>query len=84
MKNKLYLIFTFLLISIISFSANEDIKNVLLNGKWMNKSDGYFPTPIKPSDDANVKTVSRYKTLIFHEDGTFSMDSAKHEYIGIY
>lgn len=84
MKNKLYLIFTFLLISIISFSANEDIKNVLLNGKWMNKSDGYYPTPIKPSDDANVKTVSRYKTLIFHEDGTFSMDSAKHEYIGIY
>jgi len=84
MKNKLYLIFTFILISIISFGANDDIVNKLVEGKWMNKSDGYYPTPIKPSDDSKVKTVSRYKTLIFKSDGTFSMDSAKHEYVGIY
>lgn len=84
MKNKLYLFFTLLLISIFSFGSNDEIKSVLIKGKWMNKSGGYYPTPIHPINDSNVETVSRYKTLVFKADGTFSMDSAKHEYLGIY
>ncbi len=84
MKNKLYLIFTFLFIGLISIAGNADIKAELIEGKWMNKSGGYYPTPIMPDKDAGVETVCRYKTLTFKNDGTFSLDSAKHEYLGSY
>lgn len=84
MKNKIYLFFTFLFIGLLSFASNGDIKNQLLKGKWMNQADGYYPTPIMPEADANVKTVKRWKTIIFHNDMTFTMDSAKKDYIGKY
>lgn len=84
MKNKLYLIFTFLFIGLITFAGNADLKTELIKGKWMNKSGGYYPTPILPDKDSKIETVCRYKTIVFHEDGTFSMDSAKHEYMGKY
>lgn len=84
MKNKLYLIFAFVLFSVISFSVNADTKSELIEGKWMNKSDGYYPTPIMPEDIDNTESVERFKTIIFREDGTFSMDSAKHDYRGKY
>lgn len=84
MKNKIYLFFTFLFISLITFASSADVKSELLKGKWMNKSGGFYPTPIMPAKDSKVKTVERWKTIVFNQDGTFSMDSAKHEYVGDY
>lgn len=84
MKNKIYLLFTFLFLAIVSIAGNVEIKSELIKGKWMNKSGGYYPSPVMPKGDTKMETVERWKTLIFHEDGTFSMDSAKHEYMGEY
>ena len=84
MKNKIYLFFTFLFIGILSFASNSDIKNHLVKGKWMNRADGYYPMPIMPENPENYKTVKRWKTIIFHEDMTFTMDSAKKDYVGKY
>lgn len=84
MKNKIYLFFTFLFIGLLSFAGNADTKADLLKGKWMNRSGGFYPTPIMPDKDTKIKTVERWKTIIFNKDGTFSMDSAKHEYLGEY
>ncbi len=84
MKNKILLTLFFAVTSIFAFSAGNISKDDLTNSKWMNKSDGYYPTAIMPDEEANVETVSRFKTIVFNEDGTFSMDSAKHEYPGKY
>jgi oxaloacetate decarboxylase beta subunit len=84
MKNKIYLLFTFLFLAIVSFAGNADIKAELIKGKWMNKSGGYYPSPVMPKGDKKMETVERWKTIVFHDDGTFSMDSAKHEYLGEY
>lgn len=83
MKNKILLILFLSVLTSLSFAGNIT-KAELVKGKWMNKADGYYPTPIMPSEDDDVKTVSRFKTIMFFEDGTFSMDSAKHEYPGKY
>ena len=83
MKNKILIFLTFIFFAIISFAGNLT-KDDLTKGKWMTKADGFYPTPIMPDADDNVSTVSRYKTIVFHADGTFSMDSAKHEYPGKY
>lgn len=53
-----------------------DLKEVLLSGKWVNKSDGY-----KVSNE-NKETKKRFKTINFKEDYTFSLDSAKQKYSG--
>lgn len=84
MKNKLYLIFTFLFIGLISFGGNDDLKSQLIKGKWMTLSGGYYPSPVMPVEGSKVDKVSRYKTFVFKENGTFSLDSAKHEYMGEY
>jgi oxaloacetate decarboxylase beta subunit len=79
MKNKIYLLTIFMFISLISLGSNS-----ITQGKWVNKSDGYYPTPIMPHNKENIKTAKRIKTIVFKEDGIFTMDSAKHEYIGRY
>ncbi len=84
MKYKLNLILTALLILISSIASANISKESLIEGKWMNKSDGYYPTPIMPSEGVEMETVSRYKTITFREDGSFAMDSAKKEYIGTF
>jgi len=84
MKNKILFTLLFAVISTISFAAGNISKDDLTSGKWMNKADGYYPKPIMPEEEMNVETVSRFKTIVFKEDGTFSMDSAKHEYPGKY
>jgi sodium ion-translocating decarboxylase beta subunit len=53
-----------------------DLEEVLLSGKWVNKSDGY-----KVSNE-NEETKKRFKTINFKEDYTFSLDSAKQKYSG--
>jgi len=84
MKNNILFTLIFTLLTFLGFGANELTKQDLTEGKWMNKTDGYYPTPIMPEEEQNVETVSRFKTIVFREDGTFSMDSAKHDYPGKY
>jgi len=84
MKNKIIFTLIFTIFTVYAFALGDVSKDVLINGKWMNKSDGYYPIPIMPDDISNVETISRFKTIVFKEDGIFTMDSAKHEYPGKY
>ena len=60
-------------------AANKDnLKEVLVHGKWVNKADGYIPNATGNSD----RTVARYKIYQFNENGTFTMDSIKQRYTG--
>lgn len=52
------------------------IEEVLISGKWMNKSDGY-----KVSNESQA-TKARYKSFKFNDDYTFVLDSAKQRYNG--
>lgn len=61
-------------------SNRDNLKEELVHGKWMNKSDGYIPNAIGQSD----RTVARYQTYQFHDDGTFTMDSIKQRYTGMW
>ena len=54
----------------------ESLEEVLISGKWMNKSDGYRVS--NESED----TKSRYKSFDFNKDKTFVLDSAKQRYNG--
>ena len=57
-------------------SPKRSLEEVLISGKWMNKSDGY-----KVSNESEV-TKERYKSIDFNEDYTFVLDSAKQRYNG--
>ena len=57
---------------------NQAILEKLTSGKWLNHSDGYR---ISYESD---HTTSRYKTLNFEEDRTFTMDSAKQRFTGVW
>lgn len=60
-------------------AANGDnLKEELVHGKWMNKADGYIPNATGKSD----RTIARYKTYQFNDNGTFTMDSIKQRYTG--
>lgn len=85
---KIIIFLIFLLIAVSNFAKpKEDIKAILTDGKWTNRSDGYYPLAIIPknaTDSAKHKTVVRMKTLVFHKDGKFLLDSAKYDYRGSY
>ena len=66
-----------LIFSGLSFGQN-DLENQLVNGKWLNYSDGY-----KKHADSE-ETVKRYKGLQFEHDGTCIMDSTKRKFEGTY
>lgn len=77
----------FILLSFLFVAAGSDfcqasnqrsIKEELVHGKWVNKTDGYIPNAVGKSD----RTVARYKTYEFQTDGTFTMDSIKQRYTG--
>lgn len=59
-------------------SGHRSLKEELVHGKWVNKTDGYIPNAVGTSD----RTVARYKTYSFLDDGTFTMDSIKQRYTG--
>lgn len=59
-------------------SEHRSLKEELVHGKWVNKTDGYIPNAVGTSD----RTVARYKTYSFLDDGTFTMDSIKQRYTG--
>ncbi len=53
-----------------------NFEELLTNGKWVDKSDGY-----KISNE-NKDTKERYKTFSFKKDKSFTLDSAKQKYSG--
>ena len=59
-------------------SGHRSLKEELVHGKWVNKTGGYIPNAVGVSD----RTVDRYKTYSFLDDGTFTMDSIKQRYTG--
>lgn len=61
-----------------STNAQENVKDVLTSGKWLNHADGYKPNVFGDSD----YTVQRYKIHQFRKNGTFIMDSIKVRYTG--
>ena len=85
MTRKILLIIT-LFASILSLSNAQSIsKEMLTSGKWLNSSEGYYPTPIAAdTSKAEIQPVSRYKYITFKNDLHFYMDSAKVRYTGIY
>lgn len=52
------------------------LEDMLLRGKWVNKSDGYR---LRETDSL---TTTRYKYIRFKDDQTFSFDSVKQAYTG--
>lgn len=42
-------------------SGHRSLKEELVHGKWVNKTDGYIPNAVGTSD----RTVARYKTYSF-------------------
>lgn len=80
MNKLIFVILSFLFTSLsISFcQASTDIRTELTTGKWLNKVDGYIPSPIGKSE----RTVERYKIYSFNNNGTFTMDSIKQRYTG--
>lgn len=84
---QLLLLLIFLVPSGYASNQSNNISDVLTDGKWVNRSDGYVPIPTyKPGDEqeGKLKTVKRYKTFGFEPDGTFLLDSAKQRYTGRY
>jgi carboxybiotin decarboxylase len=84
----LFIVFT-ALFSAFSTQGNEkNISTQIINGKWVNHSDGYVPVPTynpkETSPDDKLATVKRYKTFSFESNNTFTLDSAKQRYTGRY
>lgn len=81
MKKVIFVLLSFLFVTLgTSFcqANNGGPKNELTHGKWVNKTDGYIPNAVGKSD----RTVARYKTYQFLNNGTFTMDSIKQRYTG--
>lgn len=90
---KMRKIFQLLILLVFSaelvFAAGQsnEIRKELTSGKWVNYSDGYVPQPTYKADESpgeHPKTVKRFKTFTFEDDGTFILDSAKQRYSGHY
>lgn len=82
MRNFIIILFTLLFVTLsgnVCNAANGDqVREELISGKWINKTDGYVPSPVGKSST----TVERYKIYDFRADGTFTMDSIKQRYTG--
>ncbi len=88
MRKTVRIIFLLILLtpSVIAAGQAEKLSEVLTSSKWVNYSDGYIPIPTykegEPNQKENPKTVKRFKTFSFEEDGAFVLDSAKQRYSG--
>lgn len=82
MRKILFLILSLLLVSWSSQECRaynkDNMKEVLVHGKWVNVSGGYIPNATGESD----VTVERLKIYSFQNDGKFTMDSIKQRYTG--
>nr|WP_240928343.1 sodium ion-translocating decarboxylase subunit beta [Maribellus sediminis] len=81
----LLLIFTSQLV--FAAGGTQKVSEQLTYGKWIDYSDGYVPIPTYKADEATgetPKTVKRFKSITFEDNGTFILDSAKQRYTGRY
>ena len=85
---QLLLLLVFVSSTVFAGNEGEKISDVLTKGKWVDYSDGYVPIPTykegEPGQKENPKTVKRFKTFSFDEQGGFLLDSAKQRYSGKY
>lgn len=90
MKKTIYLFLLFsVLFSTFSVQAkNKNISETIYKGKWVNYSDGYYPSatynPKEDSPEDRPETVKRYKTLGFESDYSVVLDSGKQRFTGRY
>ncbi|MDX1285313.1 MAG: hypothetical protein R3182_09880, partial [Draconibacterium sp.] len=89
MKKILQLLLFIIFIASPAFATvqTNNLTELLTNGKWVNRSDGYVPIPTyDPQEKTEKKPVTRkrFKTFGFEENGTFLLDSAKQRYTGHY
>ncbi len=85
MTNRFILLITLLASVLTQINAQDMSKELLTSGKWLNKANGYYPTPIAADTArAEIKPMKRYKYLTFKEDNHFYMDSAKVRYTGTF
>ncbi len=90
MKKSILLFFLLAaVLSLITAAAQgKDISQRIIKGKWINRSEGYVTIPtyspetVVPGEEP--ETVKRYKTLSFTDNNSFTLDSAKTRYTGIY
>ncbi len=88
MRKIFQLLLLLIFIAPTAFAADqgEKIGDVLTSGKWVDYSDGYIPIPTykagEENQKENPKTVKRFKTFTFENDGSFVLDSAKQRYSG--
>lgn len=76
----LSLLFATLTTSVSQASNGGNLKEELIQGKWVNKTGGYIPNALGISNT----TVERYKIYNFEQGGSFTMDSIKQRYTGIW
>ncbi len=84
---QLLLLLIFLAPMAFAGQQSEKLGDVLIDGKWVNYVDGYVPIPTYKEDGTQTekpRTVKRFKTFTFEEDGAFILDSAKTRYTGHY
>ncbi len=85
---QLLLLLIFLTSTAQAANQSEKINEVLTSGKWINYTGGYVPISTYKAGEENQKespkTVKRFKTFTFEDDGTFVLDSAKQRYSGHY
>jgi carboxybiotin decarboxylase len=88
MKKILQLLFVLAaLFGTISVQAQDnDVRETIISGKWVNRSEGYVANPTyDPSETVQGEkpaTTKRFKTFNFIANNTFTLDSAKQRYSG--
>jgi carboxybiotin decarboxylase len=90
MKNlfQLFIVYTLFFSTFSAYGQAKDISVQIMDGKWVNRSDGYVPVPTYNAAEVEQgekpSTVKRYKTIGFISDNSFILDSAKQRYTGHY
>lgn len=69
----------FVIGTMYSLQAQNTRENVI-QGKWVNYEKNYIPNSIGEGD----RRVARSKIYSFDEDGSFTMDSLKQRYVGVW
>lgn len=83
---QLLLAFTALFVAFVANGQENNTRETILSGKWVNRSDGYvsIPTydPNQTAPGEEPATTKRFKTFNFIANNTFTLDSAKQRYTG--
>lgn len=88
MKNIVQLLFVFAALCSASLvqGQEKDVRETIISGKWVNRSDGYIANPTyNPKETVQgdeLSTTKRFKTFNFIANNTFTLDSAKQRYTG--